>query len=75
MGKHPDLRGIETLLKTGEDFMLSEVQYKSRTGSPLPKDTNYIKHRSALAKLCRNYGYVIEVQPKIINIRKDNNIA
>lgn len=50
MSKKPDWKSLKNLFETGKDFELTDAQYEKKTGRPLPKDKNYIKNKSALAK-------------------------
>lgn len=71
MGKQPDLRKVEALLKKGEAFTLTDAQYERKTGCMLPKDKNYLKNRSALAKKAKENGYKIEVLEKTVLFTKE----
>ena len=50
MGKKPQLDNLDFLFESGIDFEISEKLYEEKAGVALPKDTNYLKNRSALAK-------------------------
>lgn len=58
------------LFKANEDFSLTETQYQKSTGRTLPKDNNYLKNKSALANLAKEFGFVVEIQEKIIRLKK-----
>ena len=66
----PDLKKIQTLLESNEDFSITEKQYKNSTGASMPKDTYYLKNRSALAKLANEHGFTVEVQERTISLKK-----
>lgn len=66
----PKLETIEAKLKKGEVFSLTDTQYEKRTGIPLPKGKYYLLNRSALAKLCRKYGYALKLQEKKVTFVK-----
>lgn len=65
-----DFSKIIPLLESNEEFSLTEKQYLKRTGRDLPKDTYYLKNRSALAKEVEKYGYSIEVKERTIILKK-----
>ena len=71
MGKHPKLENLNALFQANHDFSLTDEQYENRTGIPLPKKTDYILKRSALAKKCKELGYTITVQEKRVFFRKE----
>ena len=64
MGKKPNLVELKNLFKHNKDFELTDAQYERKTGAPLPKDKYYIKAKSALCKLAKEYNYNIEVIEK-----------
>ncbi|MBE6967947.1 MAG: hypothetical protein E7444_05880 [Ruminococcaceae bacterium] len=65
MGKHPNLNELEYLFEKGVDFHLTAREYEKKTGIPLPKDKNYIKNGSALARRVAEHGFeIIEIQEK-----------
>ena len=68
--RKPDLEKIKTKLLKGADFELTEQQYKTQTGADFPKDLYYARNNSAVAKKAREYGYVLEIQPKKIRFVK-----
>ena len=65
-----DFSKITPLLRSNEEFSITEKQYLKNTGRELPKDTYYLKHRSALAKEVEKYGYSIEVKERTIILKK-----
>ena len=67
---NPKLETIEEKLKKGEVFSLTDSQYEKKTGIPLPKGKYYLLNRSALAKLCRKYGYILKLQEKKVSFVK-----
>ena len=71
MGKHPRLENLNYLFRTNNDFSLTDEQYERKTGIPLPKKTDYILKRSALARKCKELGYTMTVQEKIVFFRKE----
>ena len=71
MGKHPKLENLNSLFASNKDFSLTDEQYEKKTGIPLPKKIDYILKRSALAKKCKQFGYSMTVQEKIVFFRKD----
>jgi len=71
MGKHPRLENLNSLFASNKDFSLTDEQYEKKTGIPLPKKIDYILKRSALAKKCKQLGYSMTVQEKIVFFRKD----
>lgn len=58
------------LFKANEEFSLTESQYKKSVGRELPKDTYYLKRKSALAKEAKKHGFCIEIQEKTISLKK-----
>ena len=50
MGKKPNLNNLKDLFAQGKEFTLTDAQYEKKTGAMLPKDINYLRNRSALAK-------------------------
>lgn len=71
--KKPKLAEIERRLTYGDNFSLTDSQYQKRTGLPLPKRKDYLKKKSALAKLCEKYGYSLEVQEKKVFFIKEGS--
>ena len=70
MGKRPKLSQVDELFKKGIEFKLTDAEYESKTGCPLPKDTYYLQKKSALAKLAMQNGYDIQVIEKQVIFRK-----
>lgn len=67
MGKHPDLDKLDYLFERGTDFRITDRLYEDKTGQSLPKDKNYLKNHSALARKAKEKGYIItELQEKPI---------
>ena len=71
MGKRPKLGSLDSLFKSGKSFSLTDSQYEAKTGVRLPKDRRYLLHRSALAQLCKEQGYKLSVQEKMVFIEKE----
>jgi len=72
MGTKPKLDMLTPLFAKGESFSLTDAQYEKRTGAMLPKEKNYLLKRSALAKMCRKYGYSLKLQEKIVYLEKES---
>ena len=70
MAKKPDLSKIIDSLKDGKAFQMTDAQYEKKTGARLPKEKSYLINSSALAKVCKEYGYTIKVQEKTIFVDK-----
>lgn len=70
MGKHPKLENLDVLFSKGESFSLTDAQYEKKTGIPLPKGKSYLIKDSALAKKCKELGFTLSVQEKIVFFRK-----
>ena len=64
--KKPNLKEIERRLAYGDNFSLTDEQYKKRTGLALPKRKSYLEKDSAVAKLAKSQGYSIKVQERTI---------
>lgn len=71
MGKRPNLTTLDSLFEQGKAFSLSDAQYEQKTGVRLPKNTNYILKRSALAKKCEKHGFKMYVQEKVVFFEKE----
>ena len=67
--KRPNFEKLLPLLKSGNEFSLTESQYEESTGAALPKDFYYLKSKSSFAKKAKEYGYVIAVCEKIICLK------
>ena len=70
MGKHPKLENLDYLFNTQDNFSLTDSQYESKTGTRLPKNSNYLLNSSALARKCNDLGFSIKVQEKIVYFEK-----
>ncbi len=68
----PKLEGIIRQLDAGETFSMTNSQYKKSTGLNIPKDTNYLIKRSAVAQKARERGYKIVVHEREISFEKEN---
>lgn len=66
MAAKPKLALIEKMLQKGNSFTLTDDSYKNKTGAWLPKDKSYTEKRSALAELCKKYGFKVTVIQQII---------
>lgn len=62
----PNLSEIERRLNYGDDFSLTDAQYKKQAGLALPKRKDYLEKKSAVAKLAKTFGFSIKVQEKTI---------
>ncbi|MBQ6675108.1 MAG: hypothetical protein IJM75_03160 [Ruminococcus sp.] len=67
---NPNLKKIEELLKSGEEFNLTNSQYKKKTGLDIPKNPSYLINSSAIAKLADRYGRKIVLQERQISFVK-----
>ena len=56
--------------ESGEEFSLTESQYRKNTGYSLPKEVYYLKNKSAFSNVAKKYGYVISVKEKTICLKK-----
>ena len=70
--KRPILINIDKLFLSGKNFSLTESQYFNETEARLPKDSYYLKNRSAIAKLAKKRGYKILIQERIVLFEKEN---
>lgn len=68
--KHPNFEKLYPLFQSGEDFSLTETQYKQSTGSSLPKDNRYLQTNSALARIAKEKGYKIIVTERTVSLKK-----
>ena len=41
MAKKPNLKNLESLFKTNDEFSLTDAQYEKKMGATLPKNTSY----------------------------------
>lgn len=72
MGKKPNLNKLNYLFDK-ESFELTDAKYEKLTGVPMPKDKYYLLNKSALAKKCRELGYNLILQEKLITVVKKDN--
>lgn len=72
MGKKPNLNKLNYLFDR-ESFELTDAKYEKLTGAPMPKDKYYLLNKSALAKKCRELGYKLILQEKLITVVKKDN--
>ena len=70
--KKPKLDNIDKLFLTGKEFSLTESQYFKETEASLPKDFNYLRNKSALAKLAKKRGFKIFINEKTILFIKED---
>lgn len=66
----PNFEKLEKQFERGDDFELTNQQYKSRTGTDFPKDKSYAERKSAVARKAGEYGYQIVVIPQKILFKK-----
>ena len=71
MANYIDFSKITPLFAANQDFSITENQYLKSTGHTMPKNTNYLKNKSALAKEARKHGYLIEVKERTICLKKN----
>ena len=71
--KRPNLDKILDLLQSNQEFSLTESQYLKSTGATLPKQTYYLKNNSALSKIAKEYGFIIEVKERTICLKRKVN--
>lgn len=69
----PNFRGLLPLLESNQEFSLTESQYLKSTGATLPKQTYYLKNNSALSKIAKEYGFIIEVKERTICLKRKVN--
>ena len=70
MSNKIDFSKIMPLFKANEDFSITESQYLKKIGKEMPKETWYLKNRSALSKVAKNFGFTIEVKERTIILKK-----
>lgn len=69
MARILDLSPLDDLFARGEDFELTDVQYEEKIKKSLPKNADYIKRKSPLARKARDNGFTISAvieQPVIM---------
>lgn len=59
-----DLSTFEALLEQGNNFEVTEEQYENSVRKAMPK-TDYLKKKSPVAKLAKEYGYKIQIEERI----------
>lgn len=67
----PKLEKIIELLESGEQFSLTESQYKGKTGLNVPKNNTYTVKKSAVARKAKEYGYKLVLQERTILFEKE----
>ncbi len=70
MSNKVDFSKFLPLLESNEEFSVTEKQYFKSTGKEMPKDTYYLKKRSAFSKEAKRHGYSIEVNERTIILKK-----
>lgn len=71
MAAKPKLDLIEKELKKDKNFSLTDESYNRKTGAWLPRNKSYTENKSALALLCKSYGFKVTViQQKKVRIEK-----
>ena len=70
MSKKPNLDKLNILFQRGEPFRLTEAQYEAKTGARLPKNSHYLLNDSALAKRCKEKGFKLRLQEKVVFMEK-----
>jgi hypothetical protein len=68
--KNPDLTPIIKIMLKGQNFELTEEQYKKKTKADIPKSKWYTENNSAVARAAAENGYSIKVVPKKIVFTK-----
>ena len=66
----PNMKNIQKMFDSGEDFSLTEKQYLNKTGATIPKDGYYLTHRSAIARAAQENGFAIIIQERTIIFKK-----
>lgn len=66
----PKLGQIIEMLEKGEEFELTDEQYKTKTGLNIPKGKSFVEKRSAVAKRAEEYGFLIEYSSAKIEFKK-----
>lgn len=69
----PNLEKIIELLESGEQFSLTENQYKGKTGLNIPKNNTYLVKNSAVARKAKAYGYKLVLQERTILFEMEKN--
>ena len=64
------LENLDKYFNNGKDFEFTKEEYEKITGSVVSQNLNYMKKKSALAKVAMKKGYVIEIEPiKVIPMK------
>ena len=71
--KHPNFEKLLPLFQAQEEFSLTETQYQKSTGAPLPKGTYYLRSQSALSKVAKKYGFIVDIKEKTICLKNRIN--
>ncbi len=72
MSKNPKFTELISLFESNTDFSLTEEQYEEMTGAPLPKETNYLLKKSAVAKRAVEHGFQLVLNERTISFKKIN---
>ncbi|MDE6774709.1 MAG: hypothetical protein K2J37_00140 [Ruminococcus sp.] len=67
----PKLEEVIKLLESGEQFSLTDSQYKKKTGLNIPKNNTYLVKKSAVARKAKEYGYKLVLQERTILFEKE----
>lgn len=67
----PKLDKIIKMLESGEEFSLTDSQYKRKTGLKIPKNNTYVVKNSAIAKKAKEYGYKLVLQERTLTFEKE----
>lgn len=68
--KNPDLTSIIETMQKGQNFELTEEQYKKKTKADIRKSKWYTENNSAVARAAAENGYSINFVPKKIVFTK-----
>lgn len=72
MSKRPKFAEFIPLFETNSEFSITEEQYESMTGVPLPKGSYYLLNSSALYKKAAEYGFELILNERTISFKKRN---
>jgi hypothetical protein len=62
MGRNLELSWLEEMLAKGEDFEVTDEQYRERTGYPLPKNAQSIRGKKApIGRRAAKNGFAVQV--------------
>lgn len=60
----PKLENLDDLFDKMQSFELTDSQYKKKTGLSLPQNSSYLLKKSALARKCKEKGFILKLQEK-----------